>query len=114
MELAFDNLKAVKQLQKVGIAEPQAEAIVKIVSDKHEDRPPNPVWIISGRSLKRIQEPENRTEYLRQEIKADIENLRDLIEVLSENAGKDKNWIRWAVGLNTAMLIPLIRYILYR
>ena len=52
MELAFDNLKAVKQLQKAGIAEPQAEAIVKIVSDKHEDRAPNPIWIISGRSTK--------------------------------------------------------------
>ena len=114
MELAFDNLKAAKQLQKTGIAEPQAEAIVNIVSDKHEDCAPIPIWIISGRSLKRIQKPENRTEYLRQEVKADIENLRDLIEVLSENAGKNKNWIRWAVGLNTAMLIPLIRYILHQ
>lgn len=114
MELAFDNLQVAKQLPNAGIAKPQVEAIVHIVSDKHEDRARNPIWIISGRSLKRIQKPENRTEYLREEIKADIENLRDLIEDLSENVGKDKSWIRWAVGLNTAMLIPLIRYILHQ
>ena len=37
MALAFDTLQAAKQLQKSGFAEPQAEAIVSIVSDKHEE-----------------------------------------------------------------------------
>ena len=36
MAFTFDTLRAAKQLQKSGFAQPQAEAIINIISDKHE------------------------------------------------------------------------------
>ena len=153
MALAFDTLQAAKQLQKSGIAEPQAEAIVSIVSDKHEELATKSDVEILRMDLENFREAtktdienlsqkteaefknlrqetkadiENlsrkteaefknlRTELgsLRQETKADNENLRDLLKASDESVGKDRNWFRWAIGVNTAMWMLIVGYLL--
>ena len=142
MALAFDTLQAAKQLQKSGFAEPQAEAIVSIVSDKHEELATKSDLEILRMDLDNFREAtktdiENlnqktetefknltqkteaefknlRTELgsLRQETKADIENLRELTQAYGESANNSKNWLRWGMGLNSAMLLVVIGYIL--
>ncbi len=69
MALAFDALLAVKQLQKAGIAEPQSEAIVNIVSDINEE-------FATKSDLEKLKEAtEVEFKIPRQETKADIDFL---------------------------------------
>ena len=142
MALAFDTLQAAKQLQKSGIAEHQAEAIVSIVSDKHEELATKSDLEILRMDLDNFREAtktdienqrqETKAEFknltqkteaefknlrtelesLRQETKADIENLRELTQAYGESANNSKNWLRWGMGLNSAMLLVVIGYIL--
>ena len=102
MALAFDTLQAAKQLQKSGFAEPQAEAIVSIVSDKHEE--------LATKSDVEILRMD--LENFREATKTDIENLRKQTQVYGEIASDNKNWLRWGMGLNSAMLLVIIGYLL--
>ena len=153
MALAFDTLQAAKQLQKSGFAEHQAEAIVSIVSDKHEELATKSDLEILRMDLDNFREAtktdienlrqETKAEFknltqkteaefknltqkteaefknlrtelesLRQETKADIENLRELTQAYGESANNSKNWLRWGMGLNSAMLLVVVGYIL--
>ena len=128
MALAFDTLQAAKQLQKSGIAEPQAEAIVSIVSDKHEELATksdlenfreatktdfeNLNQKIETKFKNQSQKTEAEFKNLRQETKADNEKLRDLLKASDESASKDRSWFRWAIGVNTAMWVLIVGYLL--
>ena len=117
MALEFDTLQVAKQLQKSGFAEPQAEVIVSIVSDKHEELATKSDLKILRIDLENFREATKtdiknmgqetksgfknlRTEFdsLRQENNADNENVRNLLKVHGESVGKDRDWFRWAMG----------------
>ena len=135
MALAFDTLQAAKQLQKSGFAEPQAEATVSIVSDKHEVVATKSDLEILRIDLGNFREAtktdfenlkqETKVEFknlsqkieakfknLSQKAKAEIENLGELTQAYGEIANNNKNWLRWGMGLNSAMLLVVIGYLL--
>ena len=135
MALAFDTLRAAKQLQQSGFEETQAEAIVSIVSDREEELATKSDLKILRQEVKADieslrQEVKADIESLRQETKADIESLRqetknlrqetnagyeslrELIQAYSEGSNKERNWTRWSIGVFAATQLMIIGYIL--
>ena len=135
MALAFDTLRAAKQLQQSGFEETQAEAIVSIVSDRQEElatksdlkilRQEVKADIESLRQetkaeFKNLRQEVNaefknlrqETKNLRQEVKADIESLRELVQAYSEGSNKERSWSRWSIGVFAATQLMIIGYIL--
>ena len=92
MALAFDTLQAAKQLQKSGFAEPQAEAIVSIVSDKREEVATKSDLEILRIDLENFREA-TKTDFenLKQKTKVEIENLGELTQAYGESANNNKN-----------------------
>ena len=102
MALAFDTLRAAKQLQQSGFEETQAEAIVSIASDRQEE-----LATKSDREILRVD-----LEKFTEVTKAGYESLRELIQAYSESSNKERSWSRWSIGVFAATQLMTIGYIL--
>ena len=113
MALAFDTLRAAKQLQQSGFEETQAEAIVSIVSDRQEELATKSDLKSLRQEIKAdIESLRQETKNLRQETNAGYESLRELIQAYSEGSNKERNWTRWSIGVFAATQLMIIGYIL--
>ena len=113
MALSFDTLRAAKQLQKSGFAQPQAEAIINIISDKHEHLATKSDLEILRIDLETIKEA-TKAEFKnpRQKTIMDNEKLRETTQAYVESSRKIRTWLKCYCGALGAMLVLMIIKIL--